>query len=132
MCTEKKMHIKIRCIKYSDSKTNNKINTGYPIYKRSAKQLAGFYKTLGWILSTFGGANASAASTWFGLRHARRKIVVIQPTVVSSFGCFAFECFVCDRCFVFGMTSFFVGTNRTIGTNGPLELPCTQPDHMRT
>ena len=22
-------------------------------------------------------------------------------------------------------------TNRTIGTNGPLELPCTQLDHMR-
>ena len=26
---QKKMHIKIRCIKYSE--TNNKINTGYPI-----------------------------------------------------------------------------------------------------
>ena len=25
---------------------------------------------------------------------------------------------------------FFIGTNRTIGTNGPLELPCTQPGHM--
>ena len=36
MCTEK-MHIKIRCIKYSE--TNNKINTGYPIKKRSVKQL---------------------------------------------------------------------------------------------
>ena len=57
----KKMHIKIRCIKYSETK--NKINTGYPIQKRSVKQLAGFYKTLGWILSTFGGANASTAST---------------------------------------------------------------------
>ena len=60
MCTEK-MHIKIRCIKYSE--TNNKINTGYPVKKRSVKQLAGFYKTLGWILWTFGGADASAAST---------------------------------------------------------------------
>ena len=29
-----------------------------------------------------------------------------------------------------GMTSFSIGTNRTIGTNGPSELPCTQPDHM--
>ena len=26
---------------------------------------------------------------------------------------------------------FSIGTNRTIGTNGPLELPCTQLDHMR-
>ena len=26
-----------------------------------------------------------------------------------------------------GMTSFSIGTNRTIGTNGPSELPCTQP-----
>ena len=60
MCTEK-MHIKIRCIKYSE--TNNEINTGYPISKRSVKQLADSYKTLGWILWTFGGADASAAST---------------------------------------------------------------------
>ena len=29
VCVPKKMHIKIRCIKYSE--TNNKINTGYPI-----------------------------------------------------------------------------------------------------
>ena len=29
-----------------------------------------------------------------------------------------------------GMTSFFIGTNRTIGTNRPSELPCTQLDHM--
>ena len=28
------------------------------------------------------------------------------------------------------MTSLSIGTNRTIGTSGPLELPCTQPDHM--
>ena len=26
---------------------------------------------------------------------------------------------------------FSTGTNRTIGTNGPSELPCNQPDHMR-
>ena len=74
VCVPKKLQIKIRCIKYSE--TNNKLNTGYPIEKRSVKQLAGFHKTLGWILSTFVGANASAASTWFGLGHARRKIVV--------------------------------------------------------
>ena len=30
-------------------------------------------------------------STWFGFRHARLKVVVLQPTVVSSFGCFVFE-----------------------------------------
>ena len=29
-----------------------------------------------------------------------------------------------------GIGCFSIGTNRTIGTNGPLELPCTQPDHM--
>ena len=28
------------------------------------------------------------------------------------------------------MTSFFTGTNRTIATNGPSELACTQPGHM--
>ena len=28
-----------------------------------------------------------------------------------------------------GMTSFSIGTNHTIGTNGPLELPCTQLHH---
>ena len=37
VCVPKKMHIKARCIKYSE--TNNKINTGYPIKKRSVKQL---------------------------------------------------------------------------------------------
>ena len=30
-----------------------------------------------------------------------------------------------------GMTSFSIGTNRTIGPNGPLELPRTQLDHMK-
>ena len=29
-----------------------------------------------------------------------------------------------------GMTCFSIGTNCTIGTNGPLKLPCTQLDHM--
>ena len=29
-----------------------------------------------------------------------------------------------------GMTSFSIGTNRTIGTDGPSELPSTQPGHM--
>ena len=37
---------------------------------------------------TFWGADASVTSTWFGLRHARLKVVVLQPTVVSRFGCF--------------------------------------------
>ena len=37
---------------------------------------------------TFGGADAFIASTWFGLRHARLKVVVLQRTVVSRFGCF--------------------------------------------
>ena len=36
---------------------------------------------------TFGGADASIASTWFGLRHARLRVVVLQRTVVSSLGC---------------------------------------------
>ena len=50
---------------------------------------------------TFGGVDASIASTWFGLRHARLKVVVLQRTVVSSlrapfssFGCFVFEIWV--------------------------------------
>ena len=43
---------------------------------------------------TFGGADASIASTRFGLRHARLNVVVLQPTVVSRFGCFVFECWV--------------------------------------
>ena len=29
-----------------------------------------------------------------------------------------------------GMMCFSNGTNRTIGTNGPSELPCTQQNHM--
>ena len=29
------------------------------------------------------------------------------------------------------MTSFSIGTNRSIRTNGALEFPFTQPDHMR-
>ena len=43
---------------------------------------------------TFGGVDVSIASTWFGLRHARLKVVVLQPTVVSRFGCFVFEFWV--------------------------------------
>ena len=37
---------------------------------------------------TFGGADK------FGFRHARLKVVVLQPTVISSFGCFVFEFWV--------------------------------------
>ena len=29
-----------------------------------------------------------------------------------------------------GMTSFSISTNRTIGTNGPSEVPCTQLNHI--
>ena len=43
---------------------------------------------------TFGGADASIASIWFGLRHARLKVIVLQRTVVSRFGCFVFEFWV--------------------------------------
>ena len=34
------------------------------------------------------------ASTWFGLRHARLKVVVLQRTVVSSLSCSIFEFWV--------------------------------------
>ena len=50
------------------------------------------------------------ASAWFGLRHARLKVVVLQPTVISSFGCFVFEIWVLRasvfvfECFVFETT----------------------------
>ena len=43
---------------------------------------------------TFGVADASIASTWFGLRHARLKVVVLQRTVVSSLSCSIFEFWV--------------------------------------
>ena len=43
---------------------------------------------------TFGGVDASIASTWFGLRHARLKVVVLQRTVVSSLSCSIFEFWV--------------------------------------
>ena len=53
-------------------------------------------------LWTFGGADVPIASTWFGLSHARLKVVVLQPTVISSFGCFVFEIWVlCASVFVF-------------------------------
>ena len=42
-------------------------------------------------LWTFGGEDACVACTWFVLRHARLKVAVLQPTVVSRFGCFIFE-----------------------------------------
>ena len=85
-------------------------------------------------LWTFGGADTWVASTWFVLRHARLKVVVLQPTVVLRFGSFIFEsrvlrfrdlralfsslgCFVFEiwvlhasvfvfECFVFETTSF--------------------------
>ena len=31
---------------------------------------------------------------------------------------------------IIAMMCFSISTNRTIGTNGPLELPCNQLDHM--
>ena len=40
-------------------------------------------------LWTFGGADKFTASTWFGLRHARLKVVALQPTVI--FESFVFE-----------------------------------------
>ena len=40
---------------------------------------------------TFGGGDASNASAWFGLHHARLKAVVLQLTVVSSFGGFVLQ-----------------------------------------
>ena len=43
---------------------------------------------------TFGGVDVSIASTWFGLHHARLKVVVLQRTVVSRFGSFVFEIWV--------------------------------------
>ena len=45
-------------------------------------------------LWTFGSEDKFTASTWFGLRHARLKVVALQPTVISSFGCFVFEFWV--------------------------------------
>ena len=47
-------------------------------------------------LWTFGGADkfTAAASIWFSLRRASLKVVVLQPTVISSFGCFVFEFWV--------------------------------------
>ena len=45
-------------------------------------------------LWTFGGVDKFTASTWFGLCRARLKVVVLQPTVISSFGCFVFKFWV--------------------------------------
>ena len=57
---------------------------------------------------TFGGVDASIASTWFGLRHARLKVVVLQHRVVSRFGCFVFEFWVL-RSRVFGASFSSLG-----------------------
>ena len=70
---------------------------------------------------TFGGVDASIASTWFGLRHARLKVVVLQRTVVSSLSCSIFEFWVLRfqdlgasfsvlvvECFLFETTSNFM------------------------
>ena len=69
------------------------INTALPLQARN-QMLRG---TDWW---TFGGVDASIASTWFGLRHARLKVVVLQRTVVSRFGCFVLRASV----FVFETT----------------------------
>ena len=45
-------------------------------------------------LWTFGGVDKFTASTWFDLCHARLKVVVLQPTVISSSGCFVFKFWV--------------------------------------
>ena len=76
---------------------------------------------------TFGGADASAASTWFGLRHAGLNIVVLQPTVVSRFGCFVFEFWVLRFRFLgasFSTASFWklLQQSRTL-PDGHLDLP---------
>ena len=63
------------------------INTALPLQARNQM-------LLGMDRWTFGGVDASIASTWFGLRHARLKVVVLQRTVVSRFGCFVFEFWV--------------------------------------
>ena len=63
------------------------INTALPLQARN-QMLHG----MDWW--TFGGADASIASTWFGLRHARLKVVVLQRTVVSSLLCSIFEFWV--------------------------------------
>ena len=39
------------------------------------------------------------------------------------------KCTITNRTIAIGC--FSIGTNRTIGTNRPLELPCTQLDHIR-
>ena len=67
----------------------------------------------------FWGFYASVASTWFGLHHAKLKVVVLQPTVVwdlgasfSSPGCFVFEIWVLRallfvfKCFIFETTLY--------------------------
>ena len=63
------------------------INTALPLQVRNQMLLG-----MDWW--TFGGVDASIASTWFGLRHARLKVVVLQRTVVLSLSCSIFEFWV--------------------------------------
>ena len=63
------------------------INTALPLQARN-QMLRG----MDWW--NFGGADVSIAPTWFGLRYARLKVVVLQRTVVSRFGCSVFEFWV--------------------------------------
>ena len=39
------------------------------------------------------------------------------------------RCILTNR--TIGMMAFSIGTNHTIGTNGPSELPCNQLDHLK-
>ena len=94
--------------------STNNINTALPLQARN-QMLHG----MDWW--TFGGVDASIASTWFGLRHARLKVVVLQRTVVSSLSCSIFEFWVLRfrdlgasfsvlvvECFLFETTSNFM------------------------
>ena len=76
------MHIKARCIKYSE--TNNKINTGYPTKKRSVKQL---------VIKPWDGFCGPLEVRTHPLPPPDSDCVMqdVQPTVVSSFGYFVFE-----------------------------------------
>ena len=73
---------------WQERKAQLNIDTALPLQSRN-QMLRGI--TDWW---TFEGADSSVASTWFGLRHARLIVVVLQRTVVSSFGCFVFELWV--------------------------------------
>ena len=73
----------------------------------------------------FWGFYASVASTWFGLHHARLKVVVLQPTVVSRFGCFVFEFWVL-RFRVLGASCFGLRFQVLHFRNYPLQSIVTQ------